>query len=102
MLPKGPIFLRSTFTITGEPRDTFLDTTGWGKGMAYVNAHVVGRYWPSAGPQSTLYVPATFLKTGLNMITLLELEYVPSEKQMTLQTTPIYTSRNVLTYGITD
>lgn len=49
------------------------------KGVAFVNGINIGRYWPSAGPQVTLYVPATFLipPPGLNTLVLLELEGVP-------------------------
>lgn len=45
-LNKGPVFLRGKFTIVGQPLDTYLDTTGWGKGVAFVNGHNLGRYWP--------------------------------------------------------
>lgn len=31
--------------------DTFLDTTGWGKGQLFINGHNLGRYWPNVGPQ---------------------------------------------------
>ncbi|KAE9415891.1 hypothetical protein Angca_005280, partial [Angiostrongylus cantonensis] len=33
------------------PTDTFLNTTGWGKGVAIVNGKNLGRYWASEGPQ---------------------------------------------------
>ncbi|KJH50931.1 glycosyl hydrolase family 35 [Dictyocaulus viviparus] len=33
------------------PTDTFLNTTGWGKGVAIVNGKNVGRYWSTEGPQ---------------------------------------------------
>ena len=42
--------------------DTFLSTPGWGKGVAFVNGFNLGRYWPTVGPQMTLYVPATLVK----------------------------------------
>ncbi|XP_045785144.1 CAD protein isoform X2 [Maniola jurtina] len=45
-----------------EPQDTFIDPTGWGKGYIYVNGYNLGRYWPSVGPQVTLYVPGVWLK----------------------------------------
>ena len=40
-----------------ELLDTFVDTSCWSKGFLIVNGKVVGRYWPEAGPQYTLYVP---------------------------------------------
>ncbi|KAI4501636.1 hypothetical protein M0802_003513 [Mischocyttarus mexicanus] len=87
-LQKGPVFLRSYFQITGQPLDTYLDTTGWGKGVAYVNGYNLGRYWPLAGPQMTLYVPAPFLKSGENVLEILELIYVPSTRKMKFQDEP--------------
>ncbi|VDO35313.1 unnamed protein product [Haemonchus placei] len=56
------------------PTDTFLNTTGWGKGVAILNGNNLGRYWASEGPQYTLYVPAAFLHSGENTLLLLELE----------------------------
>ncbi|XP_015431707.1 PREDICTED: beta-galactosidase-1-like protein [Dufourea novaeangliae] len=88
-LRKGPVLLRGTFIISGEPRDTYLNTSDWGKGVAFINEHNLGRYWPLVGPQMTLYVPACFLRTGENELILVELEYIPNSKRMILQTTPI-------------
>ncbi|KAH7719945.1 Protein T19B10.3 [Aphelenchoides avenae] len=42
---------------------SFWDSTGWGKGQFILNGFNLGRYWPSRGPQATLYAPgATFQK----------------------------------------
>ncbi|KAL1438020.1 hypothetical protein MTO96_048475 [Rhipicephalus appendiculatus] len=59
--------------------DTYLDPTGWGKGAAYVNGFNLGRYWPSIGPQVTLYVPGVLLHPypKINTILLFETEYTP-------------------------
>jgi hypothetical protein len=38
-----------------------------------VNGHNLGRFWETAGPQHTLYVPAPFLKGGKNEIIVLDL-----------------------------
>ena len=61
----------AAFTLD-EPADLFLDTTGWGKGMAWVNGWPLGRYW-SRGPQRTLYVPAPATRSGHNDLVVLEL-----------------------------
>ncbi|XP_032676709.1 beta-galactosidase isoform X2 [Odontomachus brunneus] len=87
-LTSGPVFLRGHFTVTGQPLDTFLDTTGWGKGMAFVNGHNLGRYWPTVGPQITLYVPAPYLRMGDNELILLEFEYVSLTRKMKFQSVP--------------
>lgn len=89
VLNEGPEFLSGTFEIYDEPKDTFLNTHGWGKGVAYVNGFNLGRYWPSMGPQITLYVPSVYLKSGRNSLVLLELEFVPNNKTMNFQSTPI-------------
>ena len=82
------------FTVT-KPLDTFLSLPGWHKGVAFLNGFNLGRYWyisnqlslsalhaifchrPAVGPQMTLYVPATLLKTGTNMLILLEQDHSP-------------------------
>ncbi len=56
----GLIHCRGTFTINGSDHedglnghlpDTFVSVRGWGKGLAWVNGHNLGWYWPSIGPQ---------------------------------------------------
>ncbi|KAI6185978.1 Beta-galactosidase [Aphelenchoides besseyi] len=39
---------------------TFFDPINWGKGQLFLNNVNVGRYWPSAGPQRTVFVPGVF------------------------------------------
>ena len=56
-----------------EPADTFLDTDGFGKGVAFVNGFNLGRFW-EIGPQKRLYVPAPLLKKGENTIIIFESE----------------------------
>lgn len=52
------------------------------QGQAYVNGFNLGRYWPVAGPQDTLYVPATVLSSGQqpSKLVLLELDQAPCDK----------------------
>lgn len=67
-----PTFFRGTLTVSGEPCDTFLRLDGFTKGFVTVNGYNIGRYFNSAGPQKTLYVPAPFLRTGENEIVVFE------------------------------
>ena len=67
----GPALYRGTFHLA-EVGDTFLDMRGWGKGVAWVNGHNLGRYW-RVGPQQSLFVPAPWLKRGENEIIVLDL-----------------------------
>jgi len=68
---------QGSFTILQDPLDTFLDMSGWGKGVAVVNGFVLGRYW-NIGPQKTLYVPWPLLKKGKNEVMVFELQKVGS------------------------
>lgn len=79
---RGPTFYRSTFLIKEHPVDTYLDTSGWGKGVAYINGYNIGRYWPSIGPQITLYIPGVILKLGKNELIILEYEYASKSQSM--------------------
>ncbi len=72
---RGLSLARAEFTVT-EPADRFLDTAGWGKGIAWVNGFCLGRYW-SRPPQRTLYVPGPVLRTGTNELVVLELDGAP-------------------------
>ncbi|CAH1646106.1 unnamed protein product [Spodoptera littoralis] len=90
---KTPAFYEGYFTLPEgkEPLDTFVDTTGWGKGYIWVNGHNLGRYWPTAGPQITLYLPGVWLKPApeRNHIRILELNRPPPVLAMDLIDYPI-------------
>ncbi|WOF23370.1 hypothetical protein N8K70_01465 [Microbacterium betulae] len=60
-----------------DARDRFLDTTGWGKGIVWVNGFCLGRYW-SRPPQRTLYLPGPVLRPGTNELVVLELDGAPT------------------------
>ncbi|WP_193597107.1 glycoside hydrolase family 35 protein [Microbacterium sp. YJN-G] len=68
----GLTVLRGTFRAEA-PADLFLDTASWGRGFAFVNGFLLGRYWRS-GPQRTLYVPAPVVRGGANELVVVELE----------------------------
>ena len=52
--------------------DTYLDMSGWKKGVVWVNGRNLGRYW-EIGPQKRLFCPAPFLKRGTNEIVVFDL-----------------------------
>ena len=64
-------FFRGEFTLD-KTADTFIDMTGYQKGVVWVNGHNLGRYW-DIGPQFRLYCPASFLKAGRNDVVVLDL-----------------------------
>ncbi|MFD1257294.1 beta-galactosidase family protein [Mucilaginibacter terrae] len=82
----GPVVKKGTF-ILQQTGDTYLDMSKWGKGVVWVNGNNLGRYW-GIGPQQTLYVPAEWLKKGMNQIVVLEL-LKPNEKVVSAVEKPI-------------
>jgi len=74
----APRFFRGLFMLDEEEAasDTFLSFEGWGKGVVYINDFCLGRYWPTRGPQQTLYVPSAVLTRGANEIIVFEQEQV--------------------------
>ncbi|XP_055378548.1 beta-galactosidase [Condylostylus longicornis] len=77
---KGPVVFYGELNIAEDNiGDTYLDTTGWGKGIIFVNGFNLGRYWPIVGPQITLYVPQEILKKGVNKIVLIEYQNASSQ-----------------------
>lgn len=74
-LTRGPTFFVAEFNLTeSQVLDTFMDLTGWSKGIAFVNGINLGRYWSTVKPQRTLYVPKEYLQAGGNEIILLEFQ----------------------------
>ncbi|HUL79111.1 MAG TPA: beta-galactosidase family protein [Vicinamibacteria bacterium] len=65
------VFFRGSFTLE-RPADTFLDLTGYRKGVVWVNGHNLGRYW-DVGPQKRLYCPAPWLQAGANEVIVFDL-----------------------------
>lgn len=72
-LLSGPRVYYGEFMVS-EVYHTFLNPSGWGKGVAFINGFNLGRYWPTAGPQLTLYVPAEILHIGPNTLLIIEYE----------------------------
>ncbi len=81
----GPAFAVAAFDLD-DAADLFLDTSGWVKGVAWVNGFCLGRYW-SRGPQQTLYVPAPVTQPGRNELVLFE-TYGGQMDRLAFRTTP--------------
>jgi beta-galactosidase len=72
----GMSFHRATFRAPprdGVWRDSFLRLDAWGKGIAVLNGHNLGRYW-DLGPQRTLYMPGPWIRDGENELIIFESE----------------------------
>jgi beta-galactosidase len=69
-----PALYKGTVEIS-DTADTYFDMRGFGKGFVYLNGHNLGKYW-EIGPQQTIYVPACWLKKGINEVIVYdELKY---------------------------
>jgi beta-galactosidase len=68
---QGAAFWRGSFTVA-QTGDTFLDLSGWGQGVVWVNGRCLGRYW-SIGPTQTMYLPGPWIKEGSNEVVVLDL-----------------------------
>lgn len=65
-----PALYKGAFTLT-KTGDTYLDMHGYGKGFVFLNGRNLGKYW-NIGPQQTLYIPAGWLKKGLNEVVVFD------------------------------
>ncbi|XP_054271628.1 beta-galactosidase-like isoform X2 [Macrosteles quadrilineatus] len=96
---KLPAFYSQKFQLTNtaeDPGDTFVDMSGWTKGVVYVNGHNLGRYWSTEGPQQSLFLPGPFLHKHpeYNTIVVLELETENSLRKVFFSPTPVWSSGN--------
>lgn len=65
-----PALYKGRFMLT-KTGDTYLDLSKFGKGFVFLNGRNIGKYW-NVGPQQTLYIPAGWLKKGLNEIVVFD------------------------------
>jgi beta-galactosidase len=65
------VFFTATANLS-KVADTYLDLSGWTKGVVWVNGNNLGRYW-AIGPQYRLYCPASWLRPGHNQIMIFDL-----------------------------
>ena len=76
--PRPGTFFRGAFRLDA-PADTFIDMTGYKKGVVWVNGHNLGRYW-DIGPQTRLYCPAPWLKAGENEVVVFDLHQAEARR----------------------
>lgn len=65
-----PVAYEGSFLLK-DTGDTFIDMTGWGKGIIFINGKNIGRYW-HVGSQQTLFIPGVWLNKGENKIVIFE------------------------------
>jgi beta-galactosidase len=67
----GPCLYQASFHID-TPGDTYLNTEKLGKGVIWVNGHLLGRFW-NVGPMGSLFLPGVWLHEGENTIAVFDL-----------------------------
>lgn len=67
-----PKFHKTYFEI-GEPKDMYLDVSGWGMGEVWINGQYLGSYWEEEKQQS-IQVPASAVKKGKNELIVFDLK----------------------------
>jgi beta-galactosidase len=87
---EGPCFYRFAMRVpaaqsssSSAAPDTFLNTKALTKGIAFLNAQPLGRFW-SVGPEFTLYTPGPWLHLGTNEIIVFDLQGMTSESLTTI------------------
>ncbi len=70
-----PSFLRAYIDIDSIIEDTYLKLDNFSRGQIWVNGFTLARYWVTAGPQKSFYIPSKLLHEGKNEIVLLETDY---------------------------
>lgn len=72
--PGHPAFYAFDFNLEMKAlKDTYLDLTDFGKGVAFINGVNIGRFW-NVGPTLSLYISHGLLKEGANRIIIFETE----------------------------
>jgi beta-galactosidase len=73
---QGPCFYRGALDVD-TPGDTYLNTEQLGKGVIWVNGHLLGRFW-NIGPMGSVFLPGAWLHRGKNDVTVFDLNGGPS------------------------
>ncbi len=68
----GPCFYRGTVQVSA-PGDTYLNTSALGKGVVWVNGHLLGRFW-KIGPMGSVFLPGAWLHAGNNEVVVMDLD----------------------------
>ena len=79
--------------------DTYMHTSNFGRGYAWVNGHNLGRFWTEAGPQQALYIPGTWLKPGDNEIVVLEIQISVDSPRVTFADKPDFSGGRLSQQG---
>lgn len=71
-----------------DPKDTYLDISGWGMGEVWINGVYLGSYWEEEKQQS-IQVSESILKQGSNEVIVFELKN-NKQRLMKLSNQPLF------------
>lgn len=84
---QAPSFHRGYFEVN-NPKNTYLDISGWGMGEVWINGEYMGSYWEDEKQQS-IQVSAQSLVSGKNEVVVFELKN-NEQKVMRLSDKPLF------------
>ena len=76
-----PAFYEFTFEAEAA-RDTVMHLRGFTRGVAFINGINLGRHWDIEHSENKLFIPATFVKPGLNRIVVFDVLHKDDEKKI--------------------
>ncbi|XP_016850300.1 beta-galactosidase-1-like protein isoform X2 [Anolis carolinensis] len=95
----GPAFYTGFFTTLGIAQDSFVKFPGWNKGQIWINGFNLGRFWPTRGPQQTLFVPGSILSSStINTVVVLELQNAPEKPKLLFLDRPLLNGTQISTH----
>ena len=84
---RGPCLYQGTLRLRAVG-DSFLTTGSLGKGVVWVNGHLLGRFW-NIGPMGSLYLPGAWLHPGANTVVVMDWDG-EAEAVLGLDDHPVY------------
>ncbi|MBE7033927.1 MAG: beta-galactosidase [Ruminococcaceae bacterium] len=76
-----PAFYKYELTV-GEISDTVMHFEGFTRGVAFINGFNLGRHWTVENSENKLFIPAPFIKQGVNEIVVFDVLHNTKEKKI--------------------
>lgn len=76
-----PAFYKYEF-IADLPQDTVMHINGFTRGVVFINEINLGRHWDIENSENKLFIPAPFIKQGINEIIVFDVLHKDTEKRI--------------------
>lgn len=81
VIKNQPAFYKYEF-IANLPQDTVMHLNGFTRGVAFINGINLGRHWDIENSENKLFIPAPFIKQGVNEIIVFDVLHKDAEKRI--------------------